>query len=770
MVDSCNIVQDRTKTRNFDMLASVSYKWDAMHRFRVNSIFIQGLNVVNMWLNKDTLVRGFIVVILLLLSAEVGARSAFFPKPKELEPDVAFWKKVYTEITTTQGYIHDDRYLNIIYETIQLEEDIDRRKRDKLVNERKRHYRDILLTLAEGEHEDLDEETARVLALWPKKTSPKEFKDASRRLRFQLGQSDKFKGGLTRSSRWMAHIRETMRREGLPMELAALPHVESSFDPSAYSYVGAAGMWQFTRSTGRRYMRVDHVVDERLDPFISSEAAAKLLKHNYSVTGSWPLAITAYNHGIAGMRRAMEQTGGTDIVKILREYDGRTFKFASRNFYVAFLAAVEVHRNAEHYFGKLERDKPDQSQTIDIPFYIPAKALAKSLDVDIDLLRVMNPALRPMIWSGEKLVPKGFSLRIPAISTNEAAERIASIDSKYKIDRQLPDLTYRVRRGDTLSGIADRYGVGVYELKRINNLRSRHFIRAGQTLRLPKSRRINVPTRELVDGTYRVQPGDTLSQIADAFSVSQTQLMEQNNLRSRHRIHVGQVLNVTVRPEPVTETGIELAEVARAEETSEEAAEAAAETVEEAREVAMVEVEPEEPAVEPIEQAEAVADEAGMPIQPAGEHPELSADPANYEVTDDDRIYVQAAETLGHYAEWLELRAQDLRDLNGLRYRQALILGSTLKLDFSKADRKTFEERRTAYHRNLQEAYFAQYRITGVEERKIRRGDSVWELTHLVYRVPLWLFRQYNPDVDLNQIKPGTKLRFPRIEEKALQG
>ena len=96
-----------------------------------------------------------------------------------------------------------------------------------------------------------------------------------------------------------------LREEGVPIELAALPHVESSFDPTAYSRAGAAGMWQFIRSTGLRYMRIDHIVDDRRDPFFSSVAAARLLRDNYEVLQNWALAITAYNHGQAGMRNAV---------------------------------------------------------------------------------------------------------------------------------------------------------------------------------------------------------------------------------------------------------------------------------------------------------------------------------------------------------------------------------------------------------------------------------------------------------------------------------
>ena len=135
------------------------------------------------------------------------------------------------------------------------------------------------------------------------------FAAAADNVRFQLGQSDRFREGLVRSGQWKPHIRSVLAEYNLPVELEVLPHVESSFNPSAWSKVAAAGMWQFMPVTARDFMRVDHVVDERMDPFIATEGAARLLKRNYGLTGTWPLALTSYNHGTGGMIRAAKQVG-----------------------------------------------------------------------------------------------------------------------------------------------------------------------------------------------------------------------------------------------------------------------------------------------------------------------------------------------------------------------------------------------------------------------------------------------------------------------------
>ena len=239
------------------------------------------------------------------------------PRPAGLEPDVAFWRRIFSEVTSRQALVHDNRYLGIVYEKMDLpgEQDWDADKRISDAVHGK--YERILKTLASGKRDGLTGDEARVLAIWPAGVTNEDLLNAAGRVRFQQGLADRFRDGLIRSGQWRDHIRETLRKEGVPEELAALPHVESSYDPAARSYLGASGLWQFTGDTGRRFMHIDNVVDERRDPFESTVAAARLLKYNYSILGSWPLAITAYNHGVSGMRRAVQAMGTEDIEIIL---------------------------------------------------------------------------------------------------------------------------------------------------------------------------------------------------------------------------------------------------------------------------------------------------------------------------------------------------------------------------------------------------------------------------------------------------------------------
>ncbi len=700
-----------------------------------------------------------ILTLLAVLSAPVFAADelATFPRPAELENDIRFWTRIYTEVDTNGGLVHDDERLDIVYEVVRLEGLSEAERRER-VRRLKSQYRGILLALATGRREAPGEAEQRVLALWSGADS-EALRAAAYRVRFQLGQADRFRAGLVRAGAWVSHIRQTLTEMGLPAELVALPHVESSYNPMAYSHVGAAGLWQLTRSTGRRYLRVDGVVDERLDPFTATTAAARLLKHNHSVTGSWPLALTAYNHGAAGVRSAVQRLGTRDIATILREYRGRTFGFASRNFYPAFLAAVDVHFNAKRYFGPLESHEPVASELIEIPAYLKVDTLVQALGVDRQSLREHNPALQPSVWRGVKYVPRGYGLRLPrGLLKDSARTTLARIATSERHIAQVADQFYTVQPGDALSTIAWRHEVSVDTLMALNALNSSHRIRAGQVLRLPPpgSPRgvpalVPVAAAEaLPEGPYEVRPGDTLSLIAARFGVSEQALADANGIRDRHLIHAGQRLHVLASTDQTPATVLS--------ESLRDATATATQPEPTATQTASVE------SAEPTSPEEAASLGPSLPL---AVHPSLEADPNDYSVARDGTIEVQAAETLGHYAEWLQLRAAELRRVNGMRYGQAVVIGRRLRLDFTRVSVDNFEQRRRAYHRALQEVFFSQYQITGVREHSMARGESVWILAQRQYDVPLWLLRQYNPDLDLSNLRPGAVIAIPRVEPRS---
>lgn len=419
----------------------------------------------------------------------MGPPSREIPRPAELQRDVDFWIRVYSEITTQQGFLHDEADLSVVYGAVNLPSAPagSRLRRDAVSFERER-WRSALRIAAEALESGVptnSSDAQRVLDLWGANATPGRLRAATETVRFQLGQADRFREGLVRSGTWESHIARTFDRLGLPPELAALPHVESSFTPTAYSKVGAAGLWQFMPGTARLYMRVDDVLDERMDPFRATEAAAKLLLYNYRVLGSWPLAITAYNHGAAGMRRARDTLGTDDFGVIARRYKSKTFGFASRNFYPSFLAALTIDQNPERYFGKIERAPELAFQEIDMPAYASIEAIERGLGLDRQILKQLNPALRPAVWSGSRRVPRGYQLRLPPelrLTTAEFAERLGG--SALHASQVRPN-THRVAKGETLSGVARRYGVRMSALAELNGLRVNSHLRQGQRLIIP---------------------------------------------------------------------------------------------------------------------------------------------------------------------------------------------------------------------------------------------------------------------------------------------
>jgi membrane-bound lytic murein transglycosylase D len=732
----------------------------------------------------------------------VEARAAQdpLPRPAELERDVQFWIRVYSQISTNEGYLHDERHLGVVYETLRFAPYNSPRERQRSVDEKRERIQKALRKLASGAEPANDEER-RIRELWGEEGTPARLLAAVHEIRFQLGQSDRFRAGLERSGTWETHIAETLATMGLPAQIAALPHVESSFNPAAYSKVGAAGLWQFMRSTGRRYMRIDSAVDERMDPFRATEAAAQLLAYNYRVLGSWPLALTAYNHGAAGMRRAKQAMGTDDIAKIVRHHRSPSFGFASRNFYVSFLAALEIDRNPEKYFGGgFTRAPEGRFREIAVPAYVPVAALERATQIPRAQLQALNPALRPPVWSGQRLVPRGYKLRLPGDADGWTTELLAQrLQPNELFDGQTESRAHKVRRGETLAAIAERYGTSVAELAELNDMSPQARLRAGRLLSVPRREPRMVAKTGVVAavaagstgmagvasappsgtpvaaadagaGVYVVRRGDALSEIATRVGVPEAELLRINRIRNPNFIYEGQRLRL--KPE---EAAPAVAVVADAPEIAPAASSGGTiEAPSASSDAAAGQLVAESPTSGPIRRvvrrsepvSKAQAEAIGPSLAPDPGAP-AAADFIDLTVRQDGTIEVAAAETLGHYAEWLGVSAARLREVNGIRYGKPVLIGRRIKLDFSRVAREKFEERRRQYHSQLQTDYFAAHRIVGTEIYIVRRGDSLWSVAQRYSRLPVWLIQQYNPDLDLGDMRLGVELVVPRVEQVA---
>jgi len=263
--------------------------------------------------------------------------------------------------------------------------------------------------------------------------------------------------------------------------LTYLPIVESSYDINARSNVGALGMWQFMRTTGRQYMRVDRSIDERRDPIESTRAAALFLQQAYETLGNWPLAITAYNFGPGGMARAVAAIESDNLVELINQYNHPYWGFAPKNFYAEFLAAVEIGKNVNQYFPELQLDSPVAIKEIELKNSVSVATLAKSTGLTQDQLLGWNPALSTQTRS----VPAGYRVKVPVDSRMEPVIEVAQRQPQPQ--EQRPQVVrHQVKRGETLFQIARRYGASVERIIQINGMHKSHRLQAGTTLLVPR--------------------------------------------------------------------------------------------------------------------------------------------------------------------------------------------------------------------------------------------------------------------------------------------
>lgn len=355
----------------------------------------------------------------------LGWSPDVFSVPKGLEGRVQFWKDIYTKYTSDQGVLHDRYYYGVVYETIDFgpimndQTKTARQKaiaREKLVEERRQQLSVRLKNLSQTKSPiGLTIEDMRLWHLFEKIGDPHKFENASnpKRIRFQLGQKDRFLVGIYHSGRYLKEMEKAFEEERLPIELTRLPFVESSFNINARSKVGASGIWQFMRRTAKPFLKLNREVDERNDPLKATRASARLLRQNYQMLGAWPLAITAYNHGASGLRRIVEKMGSRDIVEIVNRYSSRTFGFASENFYACFLAALEVEREAKKYFA--DPKWAPEAEEVEVRLRKPMKfsLLLSFYDGDRKLAELANPHLLARVRQGKSPIPVGNFIRVP---------------------------------------------------------------------------------------------------------------------------------------------------------------------------------------------------------------------------------------------------------------------------------------------------------------------------------------------------------------------
>lgn len=379
-----------------------------------------------------------------------------FPLPDSLKPNYEFWKLIYSKYDKNQVVFHDTENMQIVYSVVDLtnlanqypsENGLFQTGKKEKIQAEKERIRSILKKLAEGNNDpkNLSEEEKKIYHLFDSIKTPNKFSDALQpdRLRTQTGQKDKFLKAIEQSGAYLPEIEDILTSYGLPMEISRLPFVESMFNNDARSKVGASGIWQFMPQTGKLYVTVNPMIDERNDPIQATHAAARLLKANYDQLQSWPLAINAYNSGVQPLARAKVELGTDDIGIIATQYRRGGYQFASRNFYTEFLAALEVANHYKNYFGEIKRYPPFKYDTYTVQNPLPLYTLAETSGVSVNALQEINPSLSSAFFTPNKTFPGGRTIKIPP-GTKAQFEKGAEIIASKRIG----STSYKVAQND----------------------------------------------------------------------------------------------------------------------------------------------------------------------------------------------------------------------------------------------------------------------------------------------------------------------------------
>jgi len=357
---------------------------------------------------------------------------------------------------------------------------------------------------------------------------------------FQTVAREAFTKYLSRSKKYNSMFRQVLARHGLPLDLVYLSLVESGYNPRAYSWARASGLWQFIASTGRLYgLNRDWWVDERRDPVKSTEAAARFLKDLYKEFGDWELAMAAYNGGPGRIRQTIRKQGTVDFWKM-------RLRRQTMDYVPLIYAATIIAKEPERYgFHDIEREPEVVWDEIKIDRCLELKVVAQAVGCSVDELKELNPEL---LRNYTPPNDKNYVLKIPKGVKDKFQAAYASMPSP----KETSWVKHQIRRGETISSIAARYGVSQYAIKESNNLGRSSRIYAGKTLIVPvpldredqqASSRTN---REYAaeGSVYTVKSGDTMWDIARAFGTSVDALRRINYIERGSRIYVGQKLKI----------------------------------------------------------------------------------------------------------------------------------------------------------------------------------------------------------------------------------
>ncbi|MEQ1637994.1 MAG: transglycosylase SLT domain-containing protein [Methylococcales bacterium] len=493
----------------------------------------------------DTAFIGFFNTIANADAYRSAYPSNYLPRPAGLKDAVNFWRQVFGNWRAHQIVLHDDAYLGLVYATIEITGYIGGRlsqEQQAKVDQQKKHLVDQLNDLEYLLHKraSLTDEQQSLYHLITRNAGRNAIHEAANRVRAQRGMKESFQTGLEASSRYNEQMREVFRVNHLPEELAYLPHVESAFTTTARSPVGAVGVWQFMPATGKRFLRIDKTMDERYDPILATQGAAKYLAYAFNKQGDWGLAVTSYNYGISGMSRA-RIAHGKDIARIVKEYDGASFGFASRNYYAEFLAVCDIMADLPQYFPEgVEYQQPPAVKRIEIAQEMTAGEIARKHNIHYTLLAELNPAWTKDAAEGRMAIPANTSVWLPSFSFKEKPAAIAKADFKNPLLAQLDNMP-------AAWDILKTYPNGISgQLKTLAPKQRQPVVKTTQLAQAPKLAKPK-SMRTKANEIHIVRSGDSPYTIASKYSVHLKELLALNEMTSGSLIKPGQPILIPLK-------------------------------------------------------------------------------------------------------------------------------------------------------------------------------------------------------------------------------
>jgi membrane-bound lytic murein transglycosylase D len=494
-------------------------------------------------------------------SVRADALQGPFSVPPVLRGRVDFWKDIFTKYGSGHSVIHHRDFPQIVFGVIDLSRDREVMSptafsayKDSVVNKTVADVKAQLLELADsGEprtpfQEQVLEQlrdrslSSSVLRGWIEEDL----------IRTQTGIRERYAEAVRRAWRYLPVMEQIFVGEyGLPRELTRIPFIESSFDYTAYSSVGAAGIWQFMPKTARAHrMVVGKAVDDRRDPLKATRAAAEYLRSAYNSLGAWPLAITSYNHGVGGVRSKVRKAGTDDLARIIEDPNERFFGFASTNFYPEFLAAVEIFEDHDRYFPDVPEEPPLRVVSYSMRKSVSAPLMATKLGIPLENLREANYGLMDVVWRGRASIPAGYTLRVP-VDYRQRADQFFGVG---QAERVAPLSTSSSVRVVPVSNNAERLNTRpavllppIEETQRDLAVDGRT---GGSTKRAVSAARVaptSVQTRKQQAAVRQVavRSGDTLNSLAKRYNVRVERIKQLNNIKGS-KVMAGQKLLIPV--------------------------------------------------------------------------------------------------------------------------------------------------------------------------------------------------------------------------------